>query len=68
MTNSNFPGKWYLIEQKTFFIQRDHYEKRFLEAKETNPDILGGGLRNPYQLKNAIKRWDSFFAYITWAK
>ena len=27
----------------------------FIEAPETHPDILHGGHRNPYQLKNAIK-------------
>ena len=30
-------------------------EKCLLEAKETHPDILRGGHRNPYQLENAIK-------------
>ena len=30
-------------------------KKCFLWAKETHPDILRGGHRNPYQLENAIK-------------
>ena len=32
------------------------YEKKyFIEDPETNPDVLRGGHRNPYQLENAIK-------------
>ena len=32
------------------------YEKKcFREDPETNPDVLRGGHRNPYQLENAIK-------------
>ena len=30
-------------------------------AKETHPDILHGGHRNPYQLKNAIKSCGTVF-------
>ena len=30
-------------------------KKCVIGAKETHPDILGGGHRNPYQLENAIK-------------
>ena len=30
-------------------------------AKETHPDILCGGHRNPYQLKNAIKSGGTVF-------
>ena len=37
-------------------------------AKETHPNILRGGRRNPYQLENAIKSDVIVFAYITWAK
>ena len=40
-------------------------KKCFLEAKETHPDILCGGNRNPYQLKKVVGQ---FFAYFTWAK
>ena len=35
-------------------------KKCVIGAKETHPDILRGGHRNPYQLENAIRRWDSF--------
>ena len=42
--------------------------KCFLEAKETHPNILRGGHRNPYQLENAIKVVGQFFAFITWTK
>ena len=42
------------------------YEKKcFREDPETNPDVLRGGHRNPYQLENAIKVVGQFFAYIT---
>ena len=41
-------------------IQRgDPYEKS--GAKETHPDILGGGQRNPYQLENEIKSGGTVF-------
>ena len=30
-------------------------------AKETHPDILGGGHRNPYKLKNAINSGGTVF-------
>ena len=30
-------------------------KKCVIGAKETHPDILHGGHRNPYQLENAIK-------------
>ena len=33
----------------------------FSGAKETHPDILRGGHRNPYQLKNAIKSGGTVF-------
>ena len=40
----------------------DPYEKKcFLGAKETHPDILRGGHRNPYQLENAIKSGGTVF-------
>ena len=43
-------------------------KKCFLGAKETHPDILHGGHRNPNQLENAVKVMGQFFAYITLAK
>ena len=57
------PPFWINLKFMLFLIK-----KGFLGAKETHPDILRGGLRNPYQLKNAIKNVGQFFAYITWAK
>ena len=36
-------------------------KKCFLGAKETHPDILRGGHRNPYQLENAIKSGGTVF-------
>ena len=53
-----------------YFFLQDPYEKKcVIGAKETHPDILCGGHRNPYQLKNAIKSGGTlFFAHITWAK
>ena len=49
-----------------FFLNE---KKCFIEAPKTPPDILRGGHRNPYQLKNTIKSAVlQFFAYITWAK
>ena len=36
-------------------------KKCFLEAKEKHTDILHGGQRNPYQLKNAIKSGEKVF-------
>ena len=43
-------------------------KKCVIGAKEAHPDILRGGHRNPYQLKNAIKSGGTVFAFITWAK
>ena len=38
------------------------YEKKcFIEDPETNPDVLRGGHRNPYQLENAIKSGGTVF-------
>ena len=36
-------------------------KKCVIGAKETHPDILRGGHRNPYQLKNAIKSGGTVF-------
>jgi hypothetical protein len=36
-------------------------KKCVIGAKETHPDILGGGHRNPYQLENAIKSGGTVF-------
>jgi hypothetical protein len=36
-------------------------KKVFSGAKETHPDILRGGHRNPYQFENAIKSGGSIF-------
>ena len=36
-------------------------KKVFSGAKETHPDILRGGHRNPYQLENAIKSGGTVF-------
>ena len=38
------------------------YEKKcFIEDPETNPDVLRGGHRNPYQLEKAIKSGGTVF-------
>ena len=37
------------------------WRKCFLGAKETHPDILNGGHRDPYQLKNATKSGGTVF-------
>ena len=40
------------------------YEKKcFIEDPETNPDVLRGGHRNPYQLENAIKSGGIVFCF-----
>ena len=36
-------------------------KQMFFGAKETLPDILHGGQRNPYQLENAVKSGGSVF-------
>ena len=36
-------------------------KKCVIGAKETHPDILHGGHRNPYQLENAINNGGIFF-------
>ena len=36
-------------------------KKNGIGAKETHPDILRGGHRNPYQLENAIKSGGTVF-------
>ena len=45
------------------FLQRGGplWKKVFSRAKETHPDILCGGHRNQYQLKNAIKSGGTVF-------
>ena len=44
----------------------DPYEKRcVIGAKETHPDILRGGHRNPYQFENAIKSGGTVFLLIS---
>ena len=37
-------------------------KKVFSRAKETHPDILRGGHRNPYQMENAIKSGGTVFS------
>ena len=37
----------------------------FIGAKETHPDILRGGHKNPYQLENAIKSGGTVFFLIS---
>ena len=37
-------------------------KKVFSGAKETHPDTLRGGHRNPYQLENAIKSGGTVFS------
>ena len=37
-------------------------KKVFSGAKETHPDILRGGHRNPYQLENVIKSGGTVFS------
>ena len=44
------------------------WKKCFQEAKETHPNILRGGHRNPYQLENAINSGGTVFDHIIWAK
>ena len=47
-------------KRKIKWIPRgDSYEKR---AKETQPYILHGGHRNPYQLENAVKSGGTVFS------
>ena len=40
-------------------------KKVFFGAKETHPDILGGGHRNPYQLENAMKSGGIVFLHVS---
>ena len=52
------------LDKENFkWIQRGWHlwQKCFIEALETQPDILCGGHRNPYQFKNAIKSGGTVF-------
>ena len=53
-----------LDKQNFELIQRGNLMKKkcFIEAPDTNPDILRGGHRKPYQFKNAKKVVGNFFA------
>ena len=69
---AKFQGVFPQLLEHAFFIRVETEKLNekfcFLGAKETFPDILHGGHRNPYQLENAIKLVGQFFANITWAK
>ena len=41
------------------------WKKCVIGAKETHPDILRGGHRNPYQLENAIKSVGTVFLHLS---
>ena len=48
-----------------FFNGGTLIKKCVIGAKETHPDILGGGHRNPYQMENATKSGGTVFLIIS---